>query len=313
MGEYMKTLRNALGALLITFALAANAYATSISQIVVLGDSLSDNGNVYNAIGYPPFPYWQGRFSNGPVAVEYLAQSLGVPLRDFAWGGATTGVGNYLDNGTVNQFGTFGLPGMTTVFQGALSAAQFPIDPNALYIVWGGPNDFWNVATPADASLAIGKAVTDLVTIVGTLQSLGAGQILVPGMPDMGNTPALLALGPLYSGFFTQISLGFNQALQANLPPGVQYFDTFSVLSNLLSNPGLYGLENVTEPCFTGSSLCTNPDKYLFFDGVHPTTVGHELLGNLLYQRVVPEPSSFTLLSLGIIGLIGYGWRHRIR
>ena len=32
---------------------------------------------------------------------------------------------------------------MTTVFQGALLAGVFPIDPSALYVVWGGANDFW--------------------------------------------------------------------------------------------------------------------------------------------------------------------------
>jgi cholinesterase len=307
----MKTLQNALGLLLITFLLAANANATSISQIVVLGDSLSDNGNVFSATGYPPPPYWQGRLSNGPVAVEYLAQKLGVPLIDFAWGGATTGVGNYGDGGTVGSFGAYSLPGMTTVFQSALSGGQFPIDPNALYVVWGGPNDFWNVANPADASVAIGAAVTNLVTMVGTLQSLGAGQILVPGMPDLGSTPGVVAMGPQASAFFTQVSLGFDQALQANLPPGVQYFDTLSLISSVVSNPAMYGFTNVTDPCLTGSSPCANPDQYFFFDGEHPTTAGHQVIGDALYQTVVPEPSTFALLGTGIIGLVGYGWRRR--
>jgi phospholipase/lecithinase/hemolysin len=307
----MKSLRNALAGLLLTFGLAASAHATSFSQIIVLGDSLSDNGNLFAATGYPPPPYWQGRASNGPVAVEYLAQSLGVPLRDFAWYGATTGVGNYADGGTVDALGTFSLPGMMTAFQGALSAGLFPIDPNALYIVWGGPNDFWNVTSGAEATTAIGKAVANLVTIVGTLQSLGAEQILVPGMPDLGRTPYLLSLGEPYSGFFTQISMGFDQTLQASLPPGAQYFDTFSFVSGILDNPSMYGFENITDPCFTGSSVCANPDKYFFFDSVHPTTAGHELVGNGLRESVVPEPSSLTLLSFGIIGLIT--WRRAYR
>ena len=88
--------------------------AEPISQVVVFGDSLSDNGTGFYAVttaaaaaGVPgvfpvPFspPYDSGRFSNGPVAVERLAQQLGAPLVDLAQGGATTGIGNSLDGGS---------------------------------------------------------------------------------------------------------------------------------------------------------------------------------------------------------------------
>jgi phospholipase/lecithinase/hemolysin len=131
----------------------------------------------------------------------------------------------------------------------------------------------------------------------------------VPGMPDLGNVPFLLSMGPGASYFFTQVSIGFNQALQANLPPGAQYFDTFSVLSSVISNPGMYGITNITDPCWTGASLCANPENYAFFDKVHPTTAVHEIMGNALYESVVPEPSTLSFLSLGLVGLIGYGWK----
>jgi len=48
--------------------------------------------------------------------VEQLATSLGAPLVDFAWVGATTGIGNYGDGGTPTSFGTYSLPGMQTEF-----------------------------------------------------------------------------------------------------------------------------------------------------------------------------------------------------
>jgi len=35
-------------------------------------------------------PYFEGRFSNGPVWNEYLADDLGIPLINRAFGGATT-------------------------------------------------------------------------------------------------------------------------------------------------------------------------------------------------------------------------------
>lgn len=72
--------------------------AQRYDKIVVFGDSYSDVGNIYiatkGAIPLSP-PYYQGRFSNGPVWVEHLAQSFGLPLKpylaggtDYAFGGA---------------------------------------------------------------------------------------------------------------------------------------------------------------------------------------------------------------------------------
>ncbi len=60
--------------------------------LLVFGDSLSDNGNYFALTGgqYPPSPpYYQGRFSNGPVWPEVTADLADVPLKDFAYGGAT--------------------------------------------------------------------------------------------------------------------------------------------------------------------------------------------------------------------------------
>ncbi len=39
----------------------------------------------------PPPPYFQGRYSNGPVFMERVAAAYGLPLLDYATGGATTG------------------------------------------------------------------------------------------------------------------------------------------------------------------------------------------------------------------------------
>jgi hypothetical protein len=58
------------------------------SRLVVFGDSLSDNGNLFELIGQPLPPYWDGRSSNGPTYAEQLAQLLHVPLDDLAFGGA---------------------------------------------------------------------------------------------------------------------------------------------------------------------------------------------------------------------------------
>lgn len=266
-------------------ARAAVQAGQSINQVVVLGDSWSDNGNLCALTGNPPPPYWQGRVSNGPVWVEYLAQTLGVPLSDFAWAGATTGVGNVADGGTVDALGAYGLPGMTTVFQNLFPAN--PVNPNALYVLWGGGNDMEAAfANPEEALVVIGKAVTNLVIMAGTLQALGATQILVFNMLDFSQAPAFLGMDPQFLYLMIQGTLAFNQALKANLPPGVHYFDTFSRISDIIADPGEYGFSNVTDQLILTPDA--DPNEYFWWDGLHPTTAGHAIIAKALYQSVAP-------------------------
>ncbi len=82
------------------FVSLASSQAFAYSALYVFGDSLSDTGNVYNSLGgaYPPPPYFNGRFSNGPVWVETFAANLGLTANaatgggtNWAFGGAVTG------------------------------------------------------------------------------------------------------------------------------------------------------------------------------------------------------------------------------
>src|SRR5262245_981433 len=83
---------------------SSSASAGQVTQIVSFGDSLSDVGNFYAATGglSPPSPpYDAGRFSNGPIWIEYLAHNLGIAApttsssggTDYAYGGAMSGAG----------------------------------------------------------------------------------------------------------------------------------------------------------------------------------------------------------------------------
>ncbi|MDP3931143.1 MAG: SGNH/GDSL hydrolase family protein [Methylococcaceae bacterium] len=60
-------------------------------------------------------------------------------------------------------------------------------------------------------------------------------------------------------------------------------------------------------------TACENPDRYLFWDDVHPTERGHALIAGEFYATAIPEPSIITLM--GIAVLIGFGqlsWRHKV-
>ena len=64
------------------------------NQVVAFGDELSDNGNgsyAHGITGDPANVYGFGTWTNGPVAVQYLAGLLDMPLNDYAFGGCCGG------------------------------------------------------------------------------------------------------------------------------------------------------------------------------------------------------------------------------
>ena len=281
--------------LLLFLVLAISLTATPFTRIVAFGDSLSDNGNLYALRGgtFPPSPpYFAGRGTNGPVAVEYLSTALGIPLLDFAVYGATTGIGNIVDMGTPSS--SNGLPGVLTQFNDAIMGG-FSVSPNDLYVILGGPSDDFR----AGLSLAaLQTALTNQITLVSLLQAQGAQHIVLGGLPDLGVTPFALQLGPAASLAASQFSALYNSELVANLPPGVKFFDTSAVLYSVLGDPSF---TNKTEPCFDGVSVCANPEQYVFWDDFHPTTRVHAIAAQALAATAIPEPAAFVTVASGLV------------
>lgn len=299
--------------------------AEPITTIVVIGDSLSDQGNAFALTGgaFPPAPYDQ-RASNGPVAVEYMAERLGVVLLPAAGGGtnyavlgsatgpvaiAGTNPPIVTDNFSAVTYGQVALAGTGLLNQAANFVTNGPaLDPSStLYVVWGGPNDFFLDPSPGTAV----NAVANLADTIALLYGAGATQFLVPNMPNLALTPFGLSQDAATQAGLQALSAGFNIGLSAALDalellPSIDItrFDTFTLLGAISANPGAFGLANASEACLTGNLgvggiVCADPGSYLFWDSVHPTTRGHQLLGNR-FAQAVPEPAVVLLLGLGI-------------
>jgi cholinesterase len=313
---------------------AGSAFALPYSSLYVIGDSLSDPGNLLALTTQanqqnpaipiiPPPPYDRGHFSNGPTASEHLAQNLGLTpdkVRNYSFGGATTGVGNVLDGGDQNTPGVLGLPGVALElqqFKADIAARGGVADPKALYMMWAGPNDVFAglIAGVTNFEPIVNAAVNNIVRGLTDMLSAGAKTILVPNTPNLGLTPRFRQGGPAGEQVGTLISLGFNAGLEQGLQGLEQAFpmaeiirfDILGSLAALTADPAAFGLPglNVRDQCLTGNPLqggaaCSDPNGFLFWDEVHPTSVVHALLGDLLTAAVVPIPGTLLLFALGI-------------
>lgn len=296
----------------------AGAWAMAFTGLYSFGDSLSDSGSspssvlsIYNLLGgcdplHPCPPYYDGRYSNGPVAVEYLAASIApASFYNFAVSGATSGIGNYGDGGSAVSPGAYALPGMAQEVGYYLGLSGGVADPNALYFVWGGANDF--ITAYADPVLA----AQNVAGYVGAVAAAGAEHFLVPNLPDMGLTPYIVSLGleaqaHAYSTLFNS-ELANQLASLDGLFPGadIVQFDTFSLLNDVIANPAAYGLTNTVDACLPSiyDAPCADPEHYVSWDGFHPTTRVHAILG-AAFARTVPEPATIVLLAAGLLALM---------
>ena len=318
-------------------ASSTSAFAAPFTKLFVFGDSTSDNGNLTALSGgaLPTPPYLPGRASNGLVAVEYLSQALGLgPLLPAAVGGTNFAVigaatGNVpipsIPGATADNIGQvlgFPLPptGMSTA-QLALYFMRNPAtDPNALFFIWGGPNDLGINPSPAVAV----QAAANIGLIIDTLYGAGARNFLVPNMADLGLTPgndgAEAAASFLTSVFNTALAGQF--AARAGLP-GINLvgFNTFGLFNAVVASPQTYGFTNVEDECYQGPLLgiggtgpvCATPNTYLFWDQTHPSGPAHALLGTAFAGAVspaVPEPAITALTGLGL-GVAALALRRR--
>ncbi|HEY9846204.1 MAG TPA: PEP-CTERM sorting domain-containing protein, partial [Candidatus Caenarcaniphilales bacterium] len=286
------------------FSEAAQAASLqNVDEVYVFGDSLSDVGNAFKATGggLPPSPpYFRGRFSNGPVWVEALAPQLGVtlePNRDFAFSGATTGPVNTL---------TPDLPGLQQQISG-FTTTHPAANPNALYIVWAGANDYLG-GTASSPTVP----VKNLSAAVKSLAAVGAQNILVANLPDLGQVPATRTSPS--SSTLSDLTQAHNLSLSKSLArlsqnlaseTNIIEFDVYSLFGRARTAPGEFGFTNVTRACLDNFVVCDHPDKFLFWDGIHPTAAAHQLLGKsaaiaALRPQPIPEPTS-------VVGTLAFG------
>lgn len=294
------------------------------SKMVVLSDSMSDTHRYFDFTratlgkGFPAPPAYEGRFCNGPVAVEVLADKLGVPIENYSFSGALSGYLTLLGIplGVLSQVTEHlnrralvpSLPTVPLVGEVfSLIPGTGKADPKALYVIWTGPDDYY---FPGGMnSLTAYKAAANIQQAITSLYNAGARYFFVPSMPDLGITPRARQLEARNAGYIeraSKYSQQFSDVLGKALDSSrfrypkahIMGFDTLPFLRAEMDKARARG-KNVTLACHPGGlnltqfeerTVCPNPDDHLFWDDNHPTAEANRILGQAWAGAITARP-----------------------
>jgi len=291
------------------------------NRLVFFGDSLSDPGNYYLAFGQisqapfapiPDAPYDIGgghHYTDGRTWAEQLAAQLDTPFSGrpaLARPGEFTNyaVGRARARANAPAFSAYDLSSQVGLF---LTDFRGHAPADAIYVIWIGANDLDDAlqALATDPSGATSGAIaqTAIETVAANIEALyaaGARTFLIPDLPDLGDTPAVRALGPAAVGAAAQLTGLYNQGLQQALAqlqllPQAHFiqFDVDGLVQQVIADPAAFGLDDVVDACLafftTVDPVCARPRRHLFWDGIHPTVAGHEILEHAAQRLLVHE------------------------
>ena len=165
----------------------------NIDRIVVFGDSLLDTGNLIKTLKIPQDPYYKGRFSNGIIATEHLADKISkyqgdekLEHKSYAMGGALTHGRN---PSSLLKDHSFAVSDQLVRFEN--DEGRF--SKNDLVVINGGANNFMFMIykeIPYVNLTAKFRVARDLRKITRKAIKMGAKNIIVWNIPDITNAPA---------------------------------------------------------------------------------------------------------------------------
>ncbi|CCN72574.1 SGNH/GDSL hydrolase family protein [Vibrio nigripulchritudo] len=268
--------------------------ANALNKVVVLGDSLSDTGNIFNASQWQfpnPHSWFMGHFSNGFIWAEYLAKAKNLPVYNWSVGGAA-GSNQYLLLTGVNE--------QVTSFLTYMEEAKNYRIENTLFTLEFGLNDFMNY----------GREVTDVKAdfsrAMVRLTDAGAKHLVLLTLPDATKAPQFKYSTEDEIAVIRKKVIEFNAFIEDQAAAykskgiNITLLDGYSLFEDLTSNPEKHGFVNTTEPCLnlnrsaaqdylyshdiTNQCAEIGSDNYVFWDVTHPTTAVHKYLAGKVLE-----------------------------
>ena len=284
------------------------------NRLVAFGDELSDNGNgsyAHGITGSPANVYGFGTWTNGPVAVQYLAGLLNVPLVDYAFGGCCGGgsFGATINNAytpAAAQWNGQPVPSIHDQIRLNYTKPAPASIKSSLQFIWTGENDlsahtdaFW-AGDPKNANFSaeIAKRITSNAEY---LVNKGAPYVFVANIYPKHKAPVTTTyLCPDGSCIDTwgNIIQSANAAIQTSLSQSKYskkfiYYDVFGFMMQVMANKDSYGLTeslasycdgNASDPnekwdtCIAGSFVWQGAEKFYWMNYIQPTAHVHRLI-----------------------------------
>lgn len=297
----------------------ANSQESYFTDLYVFGASLSDTGNYHALYGSPGAPYFEARFSNGPVTVDLLADGLGLPwpiasLRggnNYAYSAAATGPGS-------NGVNVVSDPPRTVPNYGA-QIDEFLAGGGQL-----GPRDLIYIDSPSnDRFLNVSSTTVEenLKDHVQTLYEAGGRYFILNNLAVLGFEADLL------NNAVDRVASQLNSDL-ADVSIGVVYSN--EIIRDIFLAPLQYGFTNGSFLDNGFPSACANcegliiqdgpfevaadPNTYVLWDSAHPTTRYHEIVADETLRvaaLMVPEPTLCGTFVAAMIGIVSHTRRRR--
>ena len=272
------------------------AAAQRVDNIIAFGDSLADDGNLFQILPVVPpqaaQTYPTGRFTGGSNYIDTLSQLLDAPVRNFAIGGALTN--NTNTNGA-------GLPGFTTEWNafltgntlgGVFPAGSTTFDENDLVTISIGGNDArtfqsGNVSLGIPPGTIAGAPAAAAASVAAATAGMDA--LVAAGAPTISYLALNTAFAPEVAGnasaqaIRTAFADSFNAGIQTTLAGYaangvmVHYLDATVVLQQVSANLSAYGFTSAgpcplaqAVQCVTDSAFA---NQFIFYvDALHPTS-----------------------------------------
>jgi outer membrane lipase/esterase len=288
----------------------------------------------------PKLGYFPGRFTNGPNFADLLSVDLtGGALQTVFPYGFPTPFGQIPFDRPEAPYLNFGYGGAQAI-QGdeqvpdlsqqitALAKLPGPADPNAVYLLTFGGNDIrqlvpqkGRIARTAKARAYLNAVSDEIAGQVSRLFGLGARQIVLTGVPDIGllptysgrsNEDARRRAASAYSSQLNALLLADLDSLALSGDQELTFYDFQPLTQAILADPAQFGLSDIRRPCLAVMKPAPDVDcsGFLFFDDVHPTAQVHQLIANdilagftttSVFTAAVPEPETWTMLLVGFI------------
>ena len=294
--------------------------AYPFSQLVAFGDELSDNGNgsyAHGITGDPANVYGFGTWTNGPVAVSYLADLLGVPLVDKAWGGDNGGenFGATVDNDYTPAGATWNglpVPSVKQQIYDNYTADGLPGIESSLQFIMVGENDlskhtdafYEGDAQNADFEDTISSTI---LSYAEYLIEKGAPYVVVGNIYPKHKAPVTVTYLCSDGGCvdtWGEIIESANDAIEKKLAASEHhdkliYYDIYGFMMNVMDNKDTYGLtEDLAafcdgdpavaqwDKCIAGDYVWEGAEKFFWMNYIQPTTHVHRLIAQDMKQTI---------------------------